>query len=247
LKAVERPRVTILLVEDDPALADLLIERLGRRAYCVWHATNAAEAEEMVDEVHPDLIIVDLLLPDTHGLLLCANLRERQAAPIIICSGTTRKEDPVLGFKLWADDFIAKPFSVDELEVRIERVLRKPVPRDTAPAARPATVQRIGDLVIDQARCRVTRSGEVVHLTPTEYRLLCVLAGRPDHVLARRELAEEVWGCYDTGVARSLDVHMRRLRAKLREGVSGPPRLVNARGFGYQLVSEPEGEVVSRS
>ena len=249
MSSVAGPRATILLVEDDPAIADMLVDRLGHKAYCVWQASSAAEAEQLVEEVRPDLIIVDLTLPDTHGLLLCANLRERQAAPIIICSGSKRKEDPALGFKLGADDFIAKPFSLDELEARIERALRHAASGGTAPSSPPgpaqAAVQHIGDLVIDQARCRVTFAGEVLRLTPTEYRLLCVLAERPDHVRSRKELAEAVWGYDDASVARSLDVHMRRLRGKLQGCAAEGPRLAVARGFGYQLVSDPSDELMA--
>ena len=236
-------RATILLVEDDPAIGDMLVDRLGRSAYYVWHATSAAEAEAIADEVRPDLIIVDLALPDTHGLVLCANLKERLAAPIIICSGSKRKEDPILGFKLGADDFVAKPFSLDELEARIERALRRSVEIPSAESSSASTL-RVGELIVDQARRRVTLGGEAVPLTPTEYRLLCLLASRPDQVLARQELAEPVWGYYDTGVARSLDVHIRRLRAKLYAGPVQPPKVVAARGFGYQLVSEPAGELI---
>ena len=237
--ASEQSRATILMVEDDPTLATMVRDTLGNRGYCVWLATNAAEAEAMLDEVRPDLIVVDLMLPDKHGLLLCASLKERQAAPVIICSGTKRKEDPLIGFKLGADDFIAKPFSVDELEVRIEAALRRVVPNlDTKPQPT-RDMQAIGDLVIERARCRVTVDGKELRLTPTEFRLLCALADRPDEVVSRKELAEQVWGYHDLGVARSLDVHMRRLRGKLRGSSSGT-LLLTVRGFGYRLASQPE-------
>jgi DNA-binding response OmpR family regulator len=233
------PRATVLLVEDDRTLGTMLRDGLGARGYRTWHAASAAEAEALLDEVRPDLIIVDLMLPDRHGLLLCATFKERVTAPIIICSGTKRKDDPALGFKLGADDFVAKPFSVDDLEVRMEAALRRaaaPAPIELRARQRP---QRIGELFIDQSRCRSTLGGEELDLTPTEYRLLCALASRPDEVFSRQELAESVWGYHDTAVARSLEVHMRRLRGKLNAGPVSPPPLVTVRGFGYQLVQEP--------
>ena len=231
-------RATVLLAEDDPTLATMLRDGLGARGYRTWHAATAAEAEALLDEVRPDVIIVDLTLPDRHGLLLCATLKERTVAPIIISSATKRKDDPALGFKLGADDFVAKPFSVDELEVRIEAALHRaagPSPIRMGPSR---CQQRLGELCIDESRCRATLGGETLQLTPTEYRLLCALASRPDEVFSREELAESVWGYHDAGVARSLDVHMRRLRAKLNAGRVSPPPLVTVRGFGYRIVQE---------
>jgi len=246
MDARENSRATILLVEDDPTVAAMLKDRLEARGYRVWHAASAAEAEAMAGELRLDLVILDLMLPDAHGLVLCAELKEKQAAPIIICSGTKRKDDAALGFKLGADDFVAKPFSVGELEARIEAVLRRAAARpatDSPPAASPSRgVQRIGELAIDQAGCRVTLGGQVVLLTPTEYRLLCALAVRPDEVLSREELAEHIWGYHDPAVGRSLDVHMRRLRAKLDAGAAPPPALVTVRGFGYRLDREARRE-----
>jgi len=175
MDARENSRATILLVEDDPTVAAMLKDRLEARGYRVWHAASAAEAEAMAGELHLDLVILDLMLPDAHGLVLCAELKEKQAAPIIICSGTKRKDDAALGFKLGADDFVAKPFSVGELEARIEATLRRPAPRVAPGSPSPPGEQHIGALVIDRARCRVTLGAEVVRPTPTEYRLLCAL------------------------------------------------------------------------
>jgi DNA-binding response OmpR family regulator len=227
------PGATILLVEDDPALAQMVRDRLTARGHQVWWAERAAEAELIADEVRPDLFILDLMLPDGHGLVLCANLRERSAAPIIICSATKRRDDAVLGFKLGAVDFIAKPFSGDDLEARVEVALRRGTALATA--ARPEQRRRLGPLIIEPTRCRVILGNETLKLTPTEYRLLCQLVDRPNTVISREELAEAIWGCFDPGIGRSLDVHLRRLRGKLRRGGGAAPSLVAVRGFGYQL------------
>jgi two-component system response regulator VicR len=242
MTATANVRATILLVEDDSTIATLFVDSLGARDYRVWHAVNASEAEAMLDQARPDLIVVDLMLPDRNGLLLCADLKEKHNLPMIICSATKRKDDAVIGLKLGADDFIAKPCSMAELEARIEATLRR-ANSDTTSESVPRQAQlRLGDLVVDQGRCQVTLGGKLLQLTPTEYRLLAALANRPDQVLSREELAEQVWGYYDAGVGRSLEVHLRRLRVKLDGGLVPPPQIVTARGFGYRLASAPPSE-----
>jgi two-component system response regulator RegX3 len=243
---VQRAHATILLIEDDLAIVRMLRDRLGARGYTVWHAATGAEAEAIGEEILPDLVIVDLVLPDANGLVLCADLRKRWTAPIIICTASTRPDDAVLGFKLGADDFVRKPFSTDELEARIEAALRRPAlvgqPSTRNPGAASQTprseesVQVLGPLEIDRARCRALVGGAQVHLTPTEYRLLCVLADQPNHVVPSNEVAQRVWGSHDLGIGRSLQVHMRRMRAKLNAGPARPPAIVAVRGFGYELV-----------
>lgn len=223
----------VLLVEDDRALAAMMSDTLGARRYCIWHASDASEVEPLLDHCRPDLVIVDLMLPDRNGLILCSELKARTGVPVIICSATKRKDDAVLGFKLGADDFVAKPFSIDEFEVRMRRALDRPPPNNCVKAP---GIQHIGELTIDRTRCQVTLGEGVVRLTPTEFRLLCELANRPSEVLSRQELVESVWGFHDTAVVHALEVHMRRLSAKLRPGGSRAPRVATRRGFGYQLL-----------
>ena len=230
-------RPNVLLIEDDAGLAAMLSDSLVAKHYCVWHAANSAEAEALLEQFRPDLIIIDLMLPDRNGLLLCTELKARAAAPIIVCSATKRKDDAALAFRLGADDFVAKPFSVDELEARMAQALRRAAP-PPPPSSPGQGVQRLGDLVIDRARCQVTVGGAAVQLTPTEYRLLCELAARPREVVSRRELADSVWGFHDAGIVRSLDVHMRRLRAKLSSGLARGPTVATRRGFGYELLDQ---------
>jgi DNA-binding response OmpR family regulator len=233
-------RATILLIEDDAMLAEMLRDRLASRGHTVWHAVSGAEAEAIADAIQPGLVIVDLVLPDANGLVLCANLRGRWTVPIIICTASTRPDDAVLGFKLGADDFVRKPFSTDELEARIEAALRRPV-LETASMPIHRDVQRIGPLELDRGRCHATLGRETVHLTPIEFRLLCALADPPNQVHEAKALAERVWGSYDLGIGRSLQVHVRRMRAKLNAAQVKPPTLVAARGFGYRLIWEAEG------
>ena len=242
---------TILLAEDDPDVAGMLVDLLQAKGYVVSHAANGAQAEALAADVAPDLVIVDLLLPDANGLVLCADLKQRTGAPVVVCSGSKRRDDPVLSFKLGADDFISKPFAPAELLAGVEAVRRRAgeperagrpqsAPQSTAGSAAAAEVI-IGKLAIDAARCRVTLHGKELHLTPNEYRLLLALASRPDQVVSRKELTESVWGSDDLYAARNLDVHMSRLRAKLAAaGSSNEPALLTVRGFGYRLASRAE-------
>jgi len=235
----------VLLVEDDPAIALTLSDVLEGTGYSVRHATTGAEAKAMTDEIQPDLIILDLMLPDADGLVLCSDLKSRVDAPIVICSASNQTRDRVLGLKLGADDFISKPFDIDELEARIEAVLRRSRAQKTAeaPAAPPAQLQeRVGELAIDRGRRRVTLGGETLQLTPTEYRLLCALAAHPDEVLSREELAQQVWGYADASIGRAIDAHISRLRVKLNSGKVPAPPIVSVRGFGYKIVAEASGE-----
>ena len=231
-----RPAV-ILLIEDDPVLAEMLRERLGSRGHTVWHAASGAEAEAIASEIKPALVIVDLGLPDVNGLVLCANLRERWPIPIIICTASKRPEDAVLSFKLGADDFVRKPFSTDELEARIEAALRRPA-LQTAAAPADDDVQVVGPLVIDRARHLAAVGDEEIHLTPIEFRLLSGLADPPNHLHYTKDLAEQVWGEHDPGIGRSLQVHIRRTRSKLKSAGRGSPTIVSVRGLGYRLVWE---------
>jgi DNA-binding response OmpR family regulator len=228
----------ILLVEDDKALATMVADALRTSGHAVWHVERGADAEAAVEQLRPDVIVLDLMLPDRNGLVMCSKLKARAGGvPLLICSGTKRKDDPVLGLQLGADDFLHKPFTVDELQARILLALRRsPASAPTQREARDG-MHRLGQLIVDDIRRRATMRGQVLALTPTEYRLLSALAHQPAEVLPRHELAERIWGYVDDGVIGSLDVHMRRLRAKL--ALAGPtPRLLTRRGFGYQLVDD---------
>jgi DNA-binding response OmpR family regulator len=238
----------LLLVEDDPMLAEMLRDRLTSRGHTVWHAVSGAEAEAIGEQIEPNLVIVDIALPDTNGLVLCANLRERWQVPIIICTASERSEAALLAFKLGADDFVRKPFSTDELEARIEAALRRPTlaPR-AAPPSMDDTTDVVGPLTIDRSRCVVTLGGEPIHLTPTEFRLLRALADPPNHVHTAEDLAHTVWGTHDAGIGQSLQVHIRRMRAKLKAGPVPPPSIVAVRGFGYRLIWEGPSPLAAMS
>jgi DNA-binding response OmpR family regulator len=222
----------------------MVSDSLRMRGYSVACAESGDDAQLCVDELRPDLIVLDIMLPDRSGLTLCPRLKRSTGAPIILCSATRRQDDAVIGLELGADDFVRKPFPLQELEARIDLALRR-----GPAAARPASavtepLQKIGDLRIDTGRCEARAGGRLLQLTPTEFRLLSLVAGRSPDVVPRQELAASVWESIDEGVIRSLDVHMRRLRTKLAAAAPSP-RLATRRGFGYQLLDDTHPPLIA--
>jgi two-component system response regulator MtrA len=228
-------RATILVVEDDAAVARTLIDALDMAGYRVWHAMDGTDARHQLERVRPDMILLDLILPDIDGLVLCYTLKSAANVPIVICSATSRKRDPILALKLGADDFIHKPFELDDLLARVEAVLRR-APKITA-SPPPEPELRVGELLVEPARHRVQLGAELLSLTPTEFRLITVLASRPEQVLSRDELAQDVWGYSDVSHGRTIDVHVRRLRLKLQRARVPAPAIVSVRRSGYKLTA----------
>jgi DNA-binding response OmpR family regulator len=256
-------RQTILMVDDDPSIAGLIAEILEGEGYVVESVGSGAEAEQAIERIQPDLVILDIMLPDTDGLMLCSRLLAQWKAPVIMLSGSRRESDRILSLRLGADDFISKPFDTFELIARVEAVLRRapreigvpptsplapsgawPVRRETPnhqvgrSTSSAETPLQIGELTIDPRRRTVTVAGQPVHLTPTENRLLTALATEPERVFSRDELAGVLWGYDSLGESRAVDVHIRRLRAKLEPFGSAAPAIVTVRGFGYKLGDE---------
>jgi DNA-binding response OmpR family regulator len=239
---------TILLVEDDAAVAAAVTQALSASGNTVWHAETAADARAVLRHRHPDLIVLDLTLPDVDGLVFCTQLKtEAPGVPFMICSTATTAEK-VLSFKLGAEDFVGKPFEPPELEARVEAILRRHAhagttparsrveqPRELAPAAMSPSRLRV-----DLARWRVTLDDKPLDLTPTEFQLLVFLARRPGEIISRQELARGVWGNESMSRSRTIDAYVRRISAKLAGSPrqvygEGAPRVLNIRGLGYQL------------
>src|SRR5438552_12011460 len=183
-------RPSILVAEDDPVVAAMVKDLLELKGYAVWPAESGAEVEAIMKDVRPDLVILDLMLPDTNGLVLFFDIKARADVPVIFCSGTKRKEDAVLGLRLGAEDFISKPFSPHELQARIEAVLRRCRTRRGSEFDTAGGSNRFGSLEVDRSRCRVTVSDVEIQLTPTEYRLLSLLVMRGDEVVPKKDLAD---------------------------------------------------------
>src|SRR5579864_6393960 len=237
---------TILLVEDETEAAADLIRVLSEIGCTVWHAESGADARAILKDARPDLIVLDLTLPDVDGLVLCANLRnEADEVPFMICSeGSTAEK--VLSFKLGAEDFVARPYEVAELQARVEAILARRARRmpeaQVSPGANAAAREGpdLGRLRVDISRWRVTVDDRPLSLTPTEFQLLVFMARRPGEIISRQELARGVWGNKSMSRSRTIDAYVRRISSKLtgprhHAEDDGQPRILNIRGLGYQL------------
>ncbi len=239
---------TVLVVDDEPALVDAVTYSLQQAGFQTISAGDGRDGLRLALEANPDLVLLDLMLPGLDGLAVCRAIRARRPTlPIIMLTARDTELDRVLGLETGADDYVTKPFGPRELVARVRAVLRRAgsagaggaggpdgVP---AEAAVPARVVDLGrGVVLDRAGREVRRHGANAGVTPTEFRLLDVLAGRPGHVFTRRELYDALWGEEAFGDERAVDVHVRHLRQKLEEDASRPELLVTVRGFGYKLV-----------
>jgi DNA-binding response OmpR family regulator len=216
--------VRLLLVEDDDTIGEPLAERLVREGFEVTRARTATEA---VRASIPDLVLLDLGLPDAHGFDVFRTLRSRSQVPIIIVTARDDEVDRVAGLELGADDYVVKPFSFRELAARIRAVAR----RTFAPAG-PGDQQRIGPLLVDRREHRVFVADREIGLTPKEFDLLSVLANDPGALVSRREILAEVWDPHWYGTTRTVDVHVASLRKKLGH----PEWIETSRGVGFRLV-----------
>jgi len=221
----------ILVVEDEYAIAVGLRDDLEAEGYQVDVAADGIEGERAARDGGYDLILLDLMLPKKDGFAVCRALRASGVrTPIIVLTARAQEADKVLGLELGADDYVTKPFSSRELRARVRAVLRRVA--DAAPG--PATFER-GDLVVDFNRYETRRAGQVVALTPTEYRLLAALVGNRGRVLSVDEVIDQVWGKGIALTDRVVYTHVNKLRAKIEPDPSKPVIVVGVRGVGYRL------------
>ena len=223
----------IMVVEDEDALATLLQYNLEKEGYRVTVTGDGEEALVLVDEKQPDLVVLDWMLPKVSGIEVCRRIRGRPESrnlPIIMLTARGEESDRIRGLDTGADDYITKPFSMTELTARIRAVLRR---------IRPGLAEdrvRHGDITIDRVAHRVKRSGREVHLGPTEFRLLDYLMQHPGRVFSREQLLDAVWGSDVYVEARTVDVHIGRLRKALnREIENDPIRTVRSAGYALDL------------
>jgi two-component system phosphate regulon response regulator PhoB len=221
----------ILIVEDEEALTLLLRYNLEAEGYEVDTVPRGDEADLLLKERTPDLVILDWMLPGLSGIELCRRLRTRpetKQLPIIMLTARGEESERVRGLATGADDYIVKPFSVPELSARVRALLRRALPE------RLADVLSFGDLEVDREKKRVSRSGRAIDLGPTEYRLLEFLMERPGRVFSREQLLDGVWGSEIYIDERTVDVHVGRLRKALNRGQETDP-IRTVRGAGYAL------------
>ena len=226
---------TILIIEDERSIIELLEYNIRREGYRVESATDGEEGMAFIERNPVDLVILDLMLPGIQGLDVCRILRERsqtRALPIIMLTAKAEEADKVLGLELGADDYVTKPFSVRELLARIRALLRRTQALREEAGADPETLVR-GGLTIDHSAYTVTIEGRVLRLSPTEFKLLKVLANRPGRVYTREELLDRVWGDETFVGPRTVDVHIRRLRASVETDPQNPRWIIKVRGVGY--------------
>lgn len=227
----------ILLVDDEPLFAKGLKRSLESEGYEVTVASDGEKALRQAESKAFDLILLDLMLPKVDGLAVCRTIRARHDVPIIMLTARDDDVDKIVGLELGADDYITKPFNTRELSARIKAVLRRSQRgRERLQADR----LRLGPLQVDRERRRVTVSGLEVDLTPTEYALLEILASHPGRVYTRQNLLGLVWGYDFAGDDRTVDVHIRRLRAKVEEDPAQPRWILTRWGIGYYAAELPD-------
>jgi two-component system OmpR family response regulator len=224
----------ILVVEDDTNLLDTLKYNLVKDGYEVITAADGARALEIARAEKPDLIILDLMLPQLSGFEVCRILRKEMTVPIIMLTARTDEVDKVVGLEIGADDYMTKPFSMRELLARVHAMLRRAGMQRQPPEAAPESVV-IGDLAIDINRHRAYYKESPLELTPKEFDLLSFLARNRGFVFTREQLLEKVWGYDYAGNTRTVDVHIRWLRRKIEADPTRPELILTVRGTGYKL------------
>ena len=229
---VER-RTKALLVEDDPNIVDLIRSNLTVRGFDTCVSADGSRALQLLETEAPDIVLLDLMLPDADGFDLCRQMRERSGVGIIVVSARGGQHDKVAALNFGADDYMTKPFGIEELLARITATLRRTRPAEPVEAS-PLRVE-VGDLVIDLEMRLVTKGGEVVHLTPTEFALLRELAVNRGKLLTHAQLLRRVWGPGYATETEYVRVYVRRLRAKLESG-GGPPVIITQPRAGYRFV-----------
>ena len=233
----------ILVVDDEPAVTDLLAYNLRKAHYEVLVAADGRQALQQARAEAPDLILLDLMLPEMDGLDLCRELRRTSQVPIIMLTARGEEVDRVVGLELGADDYVCKPFSVRELMARIKAVLRRAPEAAGAPAsAEPAPILGPAGLRLDMARREARIADTPLELSRLEFDLLHTLIVHAGRVLSREQLLEQVWGYTYTGDTRTVDSVVKRLRAKLRAVDPEADCIAAVRGIGYKFSQGGEGE-----
>jgi DNA-binding response OmpR family regulator len=226
----------ILVVDDDPKIVDLVRLYLERDGYRVFAAHDGLKALELARQKRPDLIVLDLLLPEVDGLDVCRILQAEGRVPIVMLTAKATEDDKLVGLELGADDYVTKPFSPRELVARVRAVLR----RVGKQAPQGPSELRFRHLVIDRRSHEVRLRGEVVDLTPTEFRLLEVMAEDPGRAFSRLDLLDRVFGYDFGGFERTVDVHVKNLRKKIEPDSKHPIYINTVYGVGYRFDSDQD-------
>jgi DNA-binding response OmpR family regulator len=225
--AAAAPARTIVIVEDEASIAAAVAARLRSEGFVVKIAADGPGGVEMCERVHPDLVVLDLMLPGLDGLEVCRRIQHDRPVPVLMLTARDSETDMVVGLAVGADDYLTKPFSPRELVARVHALLRR-VERAGAAAPKGDETLYVAGVALDLATRRVRREDDTVHLTPTEFDLLAHLASHPGQVFTRGQLLVQVWGYQDDSGARTVDSHVRAVRRKL-----GPDVIRTVHGVGY--------------
>ena len=240
-KEINNDKKTILIVDDEKPIVDILVYNLQKEGYHTIEANDGVTAVEMALNQNPDLILLDIMLPKMDGLTVCKKIRTTLNVPILMLTARDEEIDKIVGLELGADDYVTKPFSVRELMARIKANLRKFEASTTGTDVNVSNKEtkkiKIGDLSIDFDKFEVKVKDEVIDLTLREFEVLKYLANQPGQVVTREVLLEKVWGYEYYGDIRTVDVTVRRIREKIEKDTSAPKILITKRGVGYYIAS----------
>jgi DNA-binding response OmpR family regulator len=229
-EAAEPGSMKILIVDDEPAIVETLETRFRKEGYSTFTAESAEEGMRLFRRVKPDLIVLDVMLPQRSGLDFCKALRRDSTVPILILSARADEADRIKGLELGADDYVVKPFNLSELSARVKAILRRATGEPVHEA-----IER-GNLRIDPRSHEATLDGRKMDLSPKEFALLYFLARNAGQVFSRDTLLDRVWGRDSFVSARTVDVHIRWLRTRIEPDATNPVRLATIRGVGYKFV-----------
>jgi DNA-binding response OmpR family regulator len=227
---------SLLFVEDDTAIRTALRLALEDEGYTVHQAKDGADGLAKFADLNPDLVLLDLRLPDISGFEVCRQLRQHSIVPIIMVTAQTDTHDLVAGLEAGADDYVTKPVVAKELAARIRAALRRTQLVEPTSAGGGVHIHRLGDVELDRQLNVVTKNGIELSLTKTEFNLLCEFADHPGMVMSRDQLLERVWGYEYLGDSRLVDAHIRRLRVKIEDQPMNPTIIQTVHGMGYKLV-----------
>lgn len=226
----------ILVVEDEPAISELISVNLQHAGHCPIRAYNAEQAQNLISDVLPDLVLLDWMLPGKSGIAFARDLRNNERTkhiPIIMLTARGEEIDRVLGLEMGADDYVTKPFSPRELVARVRAVLRR---HSESGDDKSDNAFAVGQIMLDPDKYEVTVRGDLIDLTPREFELLHYLMKHMDRVVSRDQLLDRVWGYEYAGDTRLVDVHISHLRDKIEEDPKAPRHIKTVRGVGYKIV-----------
>ena len=224
--------LTVLVVEDEESFVEALTVGLAREGFRVQVARDGAMALDMFDAVRPDIVLLDVMLPKISGVDVCRQLRKRSSVPIIMVTAKGSEIDTVVGLEVGADDYVTKPYRIRELVARMRAVIRRFADREDDLGT---DALEVDEIALDPERHEVRIRGEQVQLPLKEFELLHVLLANAGRVITREQLIDRVWGSDYVGDTKTLDVHVKRLRAKIEPDPAHPTYLVTVRGLGYKL------------